>query len=398
MKLAFEEKQVIISLAISGEITDKDLEKLSVKDNGCAIDINYEGDFLTHMEYHNEYEGDTKNISIYYPNDEDFDDCEYNFIEKDGRVYKKILQQLGACEKMENVIKLNSGELVGQSEIKVEQIRGELPRFLQLAVGTEEGKWYVQTTDVLAETMLSYAIVEGLESFHEAKKIAENISYITGMEIQYWNKEQNFEDTMLETENKYKSVEMYLKSKGIDFVPKGTSVWDNGAFAIHEALQGYVRHNETFKVGDIYPYSDEGRFFDKTFSSVIVSIDEESNSMLLRHEFEIPDLQEFKVSDVIDSVEDVLSDMKESKFNLYVDDTYAWDRYEGYIAHPTLTSEEVDELKQVAETLNTLRNTLEDMNGNNNIHEKTLNNLISQLDDVYEDVYKFYDELKKINC
>lgn len=81
---------------------------------------------------------------------------------------------------------LPSGEVKEQKDVKINDVRNALPMFVELAVGYENG-WYVQTTDTHEETYLSCAIVEGLETKEQALEIAQNISDITGINIQVWN-------------------------------------------------------------------------------------------------------------------------------------------------------------------------------------------------------------------
>lgn len=404
---------------------------------------------------------------------------------------------------MENKVKLINGEELSQSEIRVEKIRGELSRFLRLAVGKNENGWYVQTADIF-KTQLSDTIKEGMRSFYEAEALAINISHLTDMNVEYWNREDsykemvenyNFEnwleidyqddnssDTNLSSASRfyavfngeidkkailsfygllnegvevyelqssegyimyefvkffrgikvedvkdtlfkmkdvvireknvtdshsntmeymerlatYKKILEHLKSKDVDYIPQGLSVWDNGAFAVYEALQGYECNGEEFKKGDLYPYSDEGRFFDKDVNSVIISIDEETKTILLQHEFEIVDVLEFGLQGTIDNLNSVLNDIQESKYNLYIDDEKAWNKYEWYLENPTLTQEEVEEIKDVAETLNDLRNKLDYLTTKTSrSHKKIIESFVEGIDDLYDDMYELYDVLNK---
>lgn len=78
-----------------------------------------------------------------------------------------------------------------QKEIQISDIQEKLYEYLEIAVGIENGKWFVQTTDKLRKTYLSSEIAEELDTKEQAMDIARNISFITGMKIQEWNVEEN---------------------------------------------------------------------------------------------------------------------------------------------------------------------------------------------------------------
>jgi len=62
---------------------------------------------------------------------------------------------------------------------------------IKLAIGKENGWWYVQTTDKRKGTYYSITIEEGLQTEMEAFAIANHYAKKYGFEIEYWNHEPN---------------------------------------------------------------------------------------------------------------------------------------------------------------------------------------------------------------
>lgn len=73
------------------------------------------------------------------------------------------------------------------SRIRVEKIRGELCKHLEIAIGkNDKGKWFVQTADISEKTDLADAIVEPTD-YRTALKVATNVAKLTGMKIVHWD-------------------------------------------------------------------------------------------------------------------------------------------------------------------------------------------------------------------